>query len=265
MAQPPRPGLRDPLDPEALSDQRGLCAGLAGPGFRRGAPGQGRALRGHRVPERRLPEPARRHLPLRAPPPPRPDLPAAGPGRRGLRGPGPRRHHGGPELLRADPLDRPLQRRARPAPPGDGRGHFRAVPPAESGLVVPGTPRPSPSSTCSATGGRSFLATRNNAFPLAFRNRVPGPTSGRSSPASGAARETRPGSGALVTADIRRACDNQVLCRLRLLRPVAARRATCATPGVSRRPRDARSLAVRAATDERRGGSRPGTRPVAEP
>ncbi len=52
---------------------------------------------------------------------------------------------------------------------GDGRGHFVPVPPAESGLVVPGDAKALV--VLDREGWPDFLITRNNGSTLAFRNR----------------------------------------------------------------------------------------------
>jgi hypothetical protein len=53
---------------------------------------------------------------------------------------------------------------------GDGRGHFEAVPAAESGLVVPGDAKALAVLDLGGDGWPGFLVTRNNATALAFRN-----------------------------------------------------------------------------------------------
>jgi len=53
---------------------------------------------------------------------------------------------------------------------GDGRGSFVAVPPAESGLVVPGDAKALVTVDLDDTGRPDFLVTRNNGGTLAFRN-----------------------------------------------------------------------------------------------
>ena len=68
---------------------------------RRGQTGAGAALRGHGIAQRRVPEPARRHLPLRAAAADRADRAAAGNRGRRLRRRRPRRHLCGAEFLRA--------------------------------------------------------------------------------------------------------------------------------------------------------------------
>jgi hypothetical protein len=56
---------------------------------------------------------------------------------------------------------------------GDGRGHFAPVPPAESGLVVPGDAKAL--AVLDHDGWPDFVVTRNNGETMAFRNRgVPG-------------------------------------------------------------------------------------------
>lgn len=58
---------------------------------------------------------------------------------------------------------------------GDGRGHFAAVPPAESGLLVPGDAKALAVLDFNEDGWPDFLITRNNQTTLAFQNRgVPG-------------------------------------------------------------------------------------------
>jgi enediyne biosynthesis protein E4 len=53
---------------------------------------------------------------------------------------------------------------------GDGRGHFAAVPPGESGLVVPGNAKALVVLDLDRDGWPGFLVTRNNATALAFHN-----------------------------------------------------------------------------------------------
>jgi hypothetical protein len=56
---------------------------------------------------------------------------------------------------------------------GDGKGHFAPVPPAESGLIVPGDAKAL--AVLDREGWPDFLVTRNNGTLLAFHNRgVPG-------------------------------------------------------------------------------------------
>ncbi len=58
---------------------------------------------------------------------------------------------------------------------GDGRGHFDAVPPAISGLVVPGNAKALSVIDLDGDGWPDFLVTRNTEPMLAFRNRgLPG-------------------------------------------------------------------------------------------
>jgi enediyne biosynthesis protein E4 len=58
---------------------------------------------------------------------------------------------------------------------GDGHGHFQAVTPAESGLVVPGDAKALSVADIDRDGWPDFLVTRNNNSTLAFRNGgVPG-------------------------------------------------------------------------------------------
>jgi hypothetical protein len=58
---------------------------------------------------------------------------------------------------------------------GDGHGHFTPVPPAESGLVVPGDAKALAVVDIDRDGWPGFLVTRNNSTALAFVNaRVPG-------------------------------------------------------------------------------------------
>jgi len=58
---------------------------------------------------------------------------------------------------------------------GDGTGHFSPVPPAESGLVVPGDAKALAVMDLGGDGWPGFLVTRNNGTSLAFRNGgVPG-------------------------------------------------------------------------------------------
>jgi hypothetical protein len=53
---------------------------------------------------------------------------------------------------------------------GDGRGHFTAVPPVESGLVVPGDAKALAVLDLDHDGWPDFLITRNNSTTLAYRN-----------------------------------------------------------------------------------------------
>jgi hypothetical protein len=53
---------------------------------------------------------------------------------------------------------------------GDGRGHFTAVPAAESGLVVPGDAKALAVVDLDQDGWPDFLVTRNNSTTLAWRN-----------------------------------------------------------------------------------------------
>ena len=53
---------------------------------------------------------------------------------------------------------------------GDGRGNFAAVPPAESGLVVPGDAKAMAVIDLGGDGWPGFLVTRNNSSALAFRH-----------------------------------------------------------------------------------------------
>ncbi len=58
---------------------------------------------------------------------------------------------------------------------GDGHGHFTAVTPAQSGLVVPGDAKALAAFDLDGDGWTDFVVTRNNASSLAFRNHgVPG-------------------------------------------------------------------------------------------
>jgi hypothetical protein len=54
---------------------------------------------------------------------------------------------------------------------GDGKGHFVAVPPRESGLVVPGDAKALAVIDINRDGWPGFVVTRNNGSTLAFRNR----------------------------------------------------------------------------------------------
>jgi hypothetical protein len=54
---------------------------------------------------------------------------------------------------------------------GDGHGHFTPVPPAESGLIVPGDAKALAVLDLDQDGWPDFLVTRNNQTTLAFRNR----------------------------------------------------------------------------------------------
>src|SRR6185437_684301 len=54
---------------------------------------------------------------------------------------------------------------------GDGRGGFTVVPPAESGLVVPGDAKALAVIDLDQDGWPDLLVTRNNDRTLAFRNR----------------------------------------------------------------------------------------------
>jgi hypothetical protein len=53
---------------------------------------------------------------------------------------------------------------------GDGRGHFTAAAPADSGLVVPGNAKALAVLDLGGDGWPGFVVTRNNAAALAFRN-----------------------------------------------------------------------------------------------
>jgi hypothetical protein len=53
---------------------------------------------------------------------------------------------------------------------GDGHGHFAPVPPAESGLLVPGDAKALALLDLDRDGWPDFLVTRNNDTTLAFRN-----------------------------------------------------------------------------------------------
>jgi hypothetical protein len=54
---------------------------------------------------------------------------------------------------------------------GDGHGHFTPVPPAESGLIVPGDAKALAVLDLDQDGWPDFLVTQNNNTTLAFRNR----------------------------------------------------------------------------------------------
>ena len=54
---------------------------------------------------------------------------------------------------------------------GDGHGHFTAVPPAESSLVVPGDAKGLALIDCNQDGWPDFVVSRNNSSNLLFRNR----------------------------------------------------------------------------------------------
>jgi hypothetical protein len=54
---------------------------------------------------------------------------------------------------------------------GDGHGHFVAVPPAESGLIVPGDGRAVGTLDFDHDGRPDFVVTRNNSTTLAFHNK----------------------------------------------------------------------------------------------
>jgi hypothetical protein len=54
---------------------------------------------------------------------------------------------------------------------GDGHGHFAPVPPAESGLVVPGDAKALAVVDLGRDGWPGFVVTRNNGTTMAFRNR----------------------------------------------------------------------------------------------
>jgi hypothetical protein len=55
---------------------------------------------------------------------------------------------------------------------GDGRGGFTTVPPAESGLIVPGDAKAVMMIDLAGDGRRGFMVTRNNSTTLAFRSRA---------------------------------------------------------------------------------------------
>ena len=61
---------------------------------------------------------------------------------------------------------------------GDGQGHFQPVPPAQSGLIVPGDAKALVVLDLNDDGWPDFLTTQNNASSLAFQNA--GTPSGRS-------------------------------------------------------------------------------------
>ena len=132
------------------------------------------ALRRHGAPQRRVPEPARRHLSIRAAAPPGADLAPAGHRRGGFRRRRPRRHLCRAELLRADSVGRPLRRRAQPVAARRRPRPFHAGARAESGLVVPGDAKALAVLDLDQDGWPDFLVSRNNDTTLAFRNgRVP--------------------------------------------------------------------------------------------
>ena len=54
---------------------------------------------------------------------------------------------------------------------GDGHGHFTPVPPAESGLIVPGDAKALAVLDLDQDGWPDFLVTQNHGMTLAFRNR----------------------------------------------------------------------------------------------
>jgi hypothetical protein len=54
---------------------------------------------------------------------------------------------------------------------GDGHGHFAPVPPAESGLVVPGDAKALAVAELGRDGWPGFVITRNNGTTMAFRNK----------------------------------------------------------------------------------------------
>jgi hypothetical protein len=53
---------------------------------------------------------------------------------------------------------------------GDGHGHFKPVPAAESGLVVPGDAKALVTTDLNGDGWPDFLLTRNNSTAMAFHN-----------------------------------------------------------------------------------------------
>ena len=104
---------------------------------------------------------------------------------------------------------------------GDGRGHFTPVPPAESGLVVPGDAKALAVLDLDHDGWPDFLVTRNNGTTLAFRN---GGIAGRRSLCVRLERARwepdRRGRARDAAAGRRVDRDRRGLRRLRLLQPV---------------------------------------------
>jgi enediyne biosynthesis protein E4 len=109
---------------------------------------------------------------LRAAAPHRPDLADPGDGGRLLRGRPPCRHLRRPELLRPDPVGRPLRRGPEPAPPrATATGISRRFRRPRAAWSCPATPRRSPSSTSAWTAGPASSSRATTRSVLAFRNR----------------------------------------------------------------------------------------------
>ena len=107
---------------------------------------------------------------------------------------------------------------------GDGHGHFTAVPPRESGLMVPGDAKALAVLDLDQDGWPDFLVTRNNATPLAFRNQG---VAGRHCLSVVAARARGQSHGhrgpGQFGNDRRHDADRGGVCRLWLLQPVLSR------------------------------------------
>ena len=123
---------------------------------------------------------------------------------------------------------------------GDGHGHFTPVPPAESGLVVPGDAKALAVLDLDRDGWPDFLVSRNDDVTLAFRNRgVPGRHSlgiRLRGPAGNPTAVGRPHHG---RAEGRLDPDGRNAGRLGLLQPVGAPPVSSVTPMEIRRCRSA--------------------------
>ena len=134
---------------------------------------------------------------------------------------------------------------------GDGHGHFTAVPPAESNLLVPGDAKALVVVDLDRDGWPDFLVTRNNDDTLAFRNqrhrrpplraRQPARPGGQP---HGGRREDHGGAGRRLDPDQRS------VRRLRLLQPVHGRVLLRLSRGKSA-ARDPRAVAVGCDDDAR--------------
>jgi enediyne biosynthesis protein E4 len=133
--------------------------------------GRGDAPGGHGAAQRRVPEPAGRPVPFRAPAAHRADRPGRRHRGRRFRGDGhadiyivQNSYAPAPAIGRFDGGLSQLLR-------GDGHGHFSPVPPIESGLVVPGDAKALAVLDLGNDGWPGFLVSRNGEATLAFRNR----------------------------------------------------------------------------------------------
>ena len=127
---------------------------------------------------------------------------------------------------------------------GDGHGHFTAVPPRESGLVVPGDAKALVVLDLDRDGWPDFLVSRNNDTTLAFRNHgVAGRKSVRVSLRGPAGNPTAIGAQDHRRTGGRLDADQRSVRRLRLLQPVHRRLFLWLSRGQSA-ARDPRALAV---------------------